>query len=135
MYYRIFRLLMIGSFLFPFMGSWVRAFEGAPNAFSIPRFFVSVVILLGISFTAMWFAYKANLGKVHADIKHRTKTIETAQILRKQYMHRSDAYYFYISSRDKMSIEVSHEDYHRLDTGDEVNIEFATHSKLYLGYF
>jgi hypothetical protein len=135
MYYRIFRVLMIGSFIFPFMGSWYRAFEDAPNAFSPLRFFVSVFILLGISFTAMWFAYKSNLGKVHADLKHRTKTIETVYILRKQFMHRSNAYYFYISSPDKLSIEVTNEDYNRLDIGDEVNIEYATHSKLYLGYF
>ncbi len=135
MYYKIFRVLMICSFVFPFAGSWYRAFEGAPNAFSPLRFFVSVTILLGISFTAMWFAYKFNLGRIHADLKKRTKTIEIAYILRKQYMHRNDAYYFYISAPDKLSIQVTHEDYHRLDIGDEVNIEYATHSKLYLGYF
>lgn len=134
-YYRIFRLLMFCSFLFPFIGSWYRAFEGAPNAFSIPRFFVSTAILLTISITAMLFAYRANLGKVHADIRQRTKTIETTHIMRKQYMHRSDAYYFYLDSPNKMSIQVANADYHRLDVGDEVNIEYYTHSKLYLGYF
>jgi hypothetical protein len=134
-YYKIFRALMFCSFLFPFLGSWYRAFEGAPNAFSIPRFFVSTTILLGISFTAMWFAYRINLRKVQADLRQRTKTIETTHILRKQYMHRSDAYFFYIDSPNKMSIQVSDADYHRLDLGDEVNIEYYTHSKLYLGYF
>ncbi|MBL7720321.1 MAG: hypothetical protein JNL72_15900 [Flavipsychrobacter sp.] len=134
-YYKIFRVLMIASFVFPFIGSWYRAFEGAPNAFSLGRFFVSTGILLAISFTAMWFAYKVNLGKLQADLRSRTKTVETAHILRKAYMHRNDAYYFYIASPNKMSIQVSNEDYHRLDIGDEVNIEYYTHSKLYLGYF
>jgi len=70
-----------------------------------------------------------------ADIRQRTKTIETAHILRKQYMARSDGYYFYIDSPNKMSIQVTIDDYQRLDTGDEVNIEYYTNSKLYLGYF
>lgn len=135
MYYKIFRLLMFGSFLFPFIGSWYRAFEGAPNAFSAVRFFVSTAILLTISITAMWFTYKLNLGKVHKDLRDRTKTIETTHIIRKQYMHRSDAYYFYLSSPTKMSIQVKNEDYNRLDIGDEVNIEYYTHSKLYIDYF
>jgi hypothetical protein len=134
-YFKIFRLLMFGSFLFPFLGSWYRAFEGAPNAFSVTRFFASTAILLGLSFTAMWLAYRVNLGKVQADLRERTKTIETAHILRKQYMHRSDAYYFYIDSPNKLSIQVTNEDYQRLDLGDEVNIEYYTHSKLYIDYF
>jgi hypothetical protein len=134
-YYKIFRMLMIGCFVFPFIGSWYRAVEGAPNAFSAPRFFVSTILLLGVSGTAMWMAYRVNLRKIQADLHERTKTIELAHILRKQYMHRSDAYYFYIDSPTKMSIQVTRDDYDRLDIGDEVNIEYYSNSKLYLGYF
>ena len=126
---------MFCSFLFPFIGSWYRAFEGAPNAFSVPRFFVSTTILLSMSIGSMYMAYRFSLRRVQTDIRRRTKTIETTFIRRKQYMPQNNAYYFYISSPNKLSIEVTNEDYHRLDEGDEVNIEYATHSKLYLGYF
>jgi len=134
-YYRVFSLLMVLSFIIPFAGAWYRAYDGAPNAFSMPRFFVSAAILLAISASALYLVYKVNLRKVQTDIKERTKTIECAHVVRKLYMPQNNSYFLYLDSKNKLSIEVGENDYHRLDTGDEVNIEFTTHARLYLGYF
>lgn len=134
-YYRVFSLLMVLSFIIPFAGAWYRAYDGAPNAFSMPRFFVSAAILLAISATALYLVYKVNLRKVQTDIKERTKTVECAHVVKKVYMPQNNSYFLYLDSTNKLSIEVKEHDYHRLDTGDEVNIEFTTHAHLYLGYF
>jgi hypothetical protein len=134
-YYRAFRLLMFLSFIIPFSGAWYRAYDGAPNAFSIIRFFVSAAILLFMSVTGTYISYRIHLHKIQSDIKYKTKTIETSHITRKQYMPQNNTYYFYINSPNKLSIEVSQKDFHRMKDGDEVNIEYTTHAKMYLGYF
>ena len=69
------------------------------------------------------------------DIRDRTKTIEISHVTRKLHVVAKNAYYFYIDSLIKLSIEVCPEDYYRINEGDEVCIEYTTHSKNYLGYF
>lgn len=134
-YFKVYRLLMFMSFLIPFIGSWYRATEGAANAFSYLRFFVSAGILLFISSFATYLSYYVYLRKIQLDLRYKTKTIETNHITRKLYVATKKAYYFYIDSAIKLSIEVAYSDYTRLKEGDEVSIEYSTHSKLYLGYF
>ena len=134
-YYKIFSLLMIGCFVIPFAGAWVQAYEGAPNAFSPFRYFLSVSVLVFIAGFATYFAYRVVHRKLQLDIKHRTKTVETHRITRKLYVQVKKAFYFYIDSRVKLSIEVSANDYERMKEGDEVSIEYTTHSQQYLGYF
>lgn len=134
-YYRAFRLLMFMSFIIPFTGAWYRAYDGAPNAFSVSRFFASAFALVFMSAGGTWISYRLNLRKVQADIRQGTKTIEASTIVRKQFMPQNHTYYFYISSPKKLSIEVSQNDFYRLSEGDEVNIEYTTHAGVYLGYF
>ena len=134
-YYKVYQLLMFLSFIIPFAGAWYRATDGAPNAFSQVKFFITAGILLSICTFSTYFVYRINLRKVQLDIKYRTKTIEISHITRKLYIATKNACYFYIDSRVKLSIEVSVADYERLNEGDEVAIEYTTHSKQYLGYF
>lgn len=134
-YYKVFKWLMFLSFIFPFVSAWYRATEGAPNAFSLVRFFLSAGILLSISTIATYMSYSVYLKKVQLDLRYKTKTIERNHITRKLYVATKQAYYFYIDSAVKLSIEVSFSDYELLKEGDEVSIEYATHSKFYLGYF
>lgn len=134
-YYKTFRMLMIMSFIIPFAGAWYRAADGAPNAFSATKFFVAAGILLSISSISTYLTYRVNLRKVQWDIRDRTKTIEISRVTRKLHLAAKNAYYFYIDSLIKLSIEVSPEDYYRINEGDEVCIEYTTHSKNYLGYF
>lgn len=135
MYYKAYRLLMFLSFIFPFAGAWYRVYDGAPNAFSPLRFFVAAGILLTISTSATYITYRVNLRRVQHDIRDRTKIIETIQVTRKLYIAAKDAYYFYINSPVKLSIEVSQDFFNNMNEGDEVSIEYTTHSRLYLGYF
>ena len=134
-YYNAYRLLMLLSFIIPFAGAWYRAADGAPNAFSTPKFFFTAGILLSICTFSTYVTYRINLRKVQLDIRDKTKTIEKSHVTRKLHMPARNAYYFYIDSRVKLSIEVSQEDYYSVKEGDEVCIEYTTHSKQYLGYF
>jgi hypothetical protein len=134
-YYRVFKLLMIVSFVMPFLGAWYRAYEGAPSAFSYSRFFVSVCGLLFVSFWATFFAYRFNLRLLQKDIKQRSKTIDVCCIEQKLHVPHTSTYYLYISSAIKLSIEVSAPDFNLLHEGDEVCIEYSTFSREYFGYF
>lgn len=134
-YYKLFRIFMIVSFVVPFIGSWYRAFDGAPNAFSPARYFVTTGILLGISVGATTVAYRLNLRRMKHDIKEGTKTIEMTHITKRVHATINDTYYFYLDSPTKLSIEVSQNDYYRFTEGDEISIEYITYSGFYLGYF
>ncbi|GAA4460873.1 hypothetical protein GCM10023093_04450 [Nemorincola caseinilytica] len=134
-YYSVYRVLMAASFLVPFITSWYRAYEGAPNAFSYIRFFVTTGILLTIVSVATYASYRHFHHKLIMDLRERTKTIETNFITKKIFVATKNSYYFYTDSRTKISIEVSPEYFTAMKEGDEVSMEYTTHSKLYLGYF
>ena len=134
-YYKVYRILMFMSFILPFAGAWYCAYDGAPNAFSPARFFLSAGILLFISSFSTYATYRINLRKIQLDIRDRTKTIEINHITRKLYVAAKNTYHFYTDSRIKLSIEVSADDFELMKEGDEVAIEYTTHSKMYLGYF
>ena len=134
-YYKVFRILMIVSFTVPFVGAWYRATDGAPNAFSYPKYFVTTGILLFISTTATYVSYAYNLRLLQRDLRYRTKTIETNPISRKLFVAQNNSYHFYIDSTIRLSIEVSQRDYDSYNEGDEISIEYTSHSKEYLGYF
>ena len=134
-FYKVIRVFMIFCFVLPYIVAWFRAAEGTENPFSYATYFLGVIFLLLFSGVAVYIGYHRTLKQIQADIRDRTKTIERTHILRRQYMPHNNSYYFYIDSSTKLSIEVSEPDYHRLDDGDELSIEYTTHSKLYLGYF
>ena len=135
MYYRIFRILMIVSFVLPYIAAWFRVTDVGPLAFSRVRFFVSAGILLFISVFSTYTTYRLHLRKVQMDIKRCTKTIEVTQVTSKVHVPQTSAWYFYISSAYKLSIEVSEKDYASFRAGDEVCLEYTTYAKEYLGYF
>ncbi|RYD55677.1 MAG: hypothetical protein EOP56_15275 [Sphingobacteriales bacterium] len=134
-YYRFIRIAMILSFICPFVIAWLKAIEGMDDPFSIVSYFGGVLLLLAFSGVAIWLTYKRNLGKIHSDLHYKTKTIEQTHITRKQFVPQNNTYHFYIDSPIKLSIEVTPDDYRRLDKGDELSIEYSTYSQLYLGYF
>lgn len=134
-YFVVYRAVMVACFVIPFITSWYRAYDGAPNAFSYIRFFVTTFTLLAISTTAVYLSYRTYHRKLLLDLRDSTKTIETSHITRKLAMPARNEYHFYTDSHVKLSIEVSEAYYHSLKEGDEVSIEYTTHSRLYLGYF
>lgn len=134
-YYKVLQLLMIMCFIIPFAGAWYRAYDGAPNAFSPTKFFFTAGVLLSISIVSTYMSYRVSLRRIQLDIASKTKIVEKSHVVRKVYFPSKSAYYFYIDSKFRMSIEVSHEDYVNMKEGDEVCIEYTTHAREYLGYF
>ncbi len=134
-FYMVFRILMFISFLFPFALAWYRAADGVTNAFSYVKFFVIAAILLFVSLLSTYFTYRVYLRKVTRDIREQTKTIAPSRITRKVYVQQNGSYFFYLDSEIKLSIEVSGDDFNFFQEGDEVNIEYTTWSREYLGYF
>lgn len=135
LFYRTIRVLMIICFVLPFIVAWVRAFAGEEHPFEYGYYFLGVGFLLSFLGVCAWLAYRRVLYKLKADIRGRTKTIERTKIKRKQFMPHNKTYYFFLDSPNKLSIEVSEQDYQLLNDGDELNIEYSTYSKLYFGYF
>ena len=134
-YVKVFTILMVVSFVVPYIAAWYRVYDGAPNAFSYPKFFTAAGILLAISSFACYFSYRYNLRHLQHDIKYGTKTVSTNHVTRKVHVPLNDTYYFYLDSHIKLSIEVSPADYDFFSEGDEISIEFTTYSREYLGYF
>ncbi len=133
--YRVLRVLLPICFGLPFAGAWGKAFAGMPNPFSYAGYFSGVGVLLFLTLGGAGIAYRASLYKLHRDLRAGTKTVERTIITRKRYMPQTNTHFFYLASAVKLSIEVSAEYYAALSAGDEVNIEYATHSKAYFGYF
>jgi len=134
-FYRAVRVFMAVCFIIPFIVAWMRAMDGDENPFELGAYFLGVAFLLSFTGLCAWLAYRRSLQKVKADIRQMSKTVERTRITRKQYMPQNHTYYFYLDSPNKLSIEVSENDYHLLNDGDELNIEYSTHAKLYFGYF
>lgn len=133
--YKVVRVFMVMCFICPFVAAWYKAAKGEEMAFSYGNYFLGVVFLLCFSGLGIYWSYYLHLRKVQKDIRHNTKIIERTIITRKQYMPSNNTYFFYLASPIKLSIEVNEDDYRRLDTGDEVNIEYTGYSNFYLGYF
>jgi hypothetical protein len=134
-YFKVFRILMVVSFVVPYIAAWYRVLDNMPFAFSYARFFVSAGILLFISAFSVYCTYVFFLKNIQRDIRYKTKTIETNHITRKLHMPQTNTFHFYLDSPTKLSIEVSQDYFYSLNEGDEVNIEYTTHSREYLGYF
>lgn len=134
-FFRTVQILMIICFVVPFVLAWIGALEGKENAFSYGRYFLGVLYLLCFAGLCTYISYHYFLRKIRRDIQVHTKTVELAHVTEKKFMPQTDTYYFYLDSPVKLTIEVSDKDYHRFTEGDEVNIEYTTYSKLYLGYF
>ena len=134
-FYRVMRVLLPICFALPFAMAWGKAIAGLPNPFSYASYFIGVGVLLFLTLGGAFLAYRSNLWLLHQDLRSNTKTIERATITRKRFMPQTNTCFFYLDSPVKLSVEVSAQYFDRLDAGDELNIEYATYSKAYFGYF
>lgn len=134
-FYKVLRVLLILCFVCPFIVAWIRALVGAPNPFSYTFYFLGVGFLLIFSGTTAYISYYYFLRKTELDLRSNQKIIERTHITGKRYMPQTNSFHFYLDSPTRLSIEVSEPDYLALEEGDEVNIEYTSVSKMYLGYF
>lgn len=98
-------------------------------------YFFGMIFLLLLVIGGSLIAYSRSVGRLHKDIRLGRKTIEDTEISRKQFVNSNNTYHFFLRSAFKLSIEVSKEDYEAYEEGDEINIEYSTHSRVYFGYF
>lgn len=94
-----------------------------------------VVFLLLIYFLIIFLAFKVNVKPLLKDLKGNTKVIEQVNIKEKKYMPQNNTYHLYVQSVNRVSIEVSEQDYKKFQLGDEVNLEFTPNASIYLGYY
>ncbi|TXH55550.1 MAG: hypothetical protein E6Q89_06595 [Bacteroidia bacterium] len=94
--------------------------------------FIALLLFFILIATLSYF-YK--LHKYKQDLKHQLKIIEQVIIQSCQFMPQNKSWHLYITSAEKLSIEVSEEFYMLNQPGDEINIEYAKYSKEYFGYF
>ena len=134
-FFRILSVLMVISFVIPFAGAWYLAADGSENAFSVLRYFGFTAFLLSFSGLAVYVSHGLSLRKLNLDIKTGIKTVELSHVVRKQYMPQNKSYHFYIDSANRLSVEVSQDEFYNMDVGDEISIEFTTHANIFLGYF
>lgn len=98
-------------------------------------YFTGLAFLLLFFTLVAWLSYRHKLGKYRRDLDLGQKVIERVIIESARYMPQTNTYHFFISSAHKLSIEVSEEDFHRLQPGDELSIEYARYCGEYFGYF
>lgn len=134
--YKLFRVCMILSFILPFAGAWIQAVrEGDPSEFSMLRYFLLVFWLLLVSAFIAWVSYWRNVRPLRRDLRGGEKIVEQATVNRKVFMPQNNSYHLYLNSMILLSIEVEAAVYQLLHQGDEINILYAPHSKVQLGYF
>lgn len=134
-FFRVLQILLPICFALPFAMAWSKAIAGLENPFSYGSYFTGAGVLLFLTLGGAAIAYRSNLYQLHRDLRHNTKTIERATITRKRFMPQTNTCYFYLDSSVQLSVEVNEQYYERLSAGDELNIEYATFSKAYFGYF
>jgi NOL1/NOP2/fmu family ribosome biogenesis protein len=98
-------------------------------------FYLAFIVLLLLIGLAAFLVYNASLKKLLLDLKYKTKIIEQAEITAKKYMKQNNTCHLYIKSPTRLSIEVKPEDFAMFFPGDEINIEYSFHAKVYFGYF
>ncbi len=98
-------------------------------------YIIGMLFLLSLVMLVALYTYTHSLKKLIKDIREGYKTIERTLITRKQFMPSTQTYHLYLSSRQRLSIEISKEEFDKYEVGDEINIEYSCHSKVYFGHF
>jgi hypothetical protein len=101
----------------------------------IQAFIQALCITLSFSAIISFFTYRRSLLDIRKDLNEKTKIVESSLITEKKFMPLNNTYHFYLDNAFKYSIEVSEDDFHRFEVNDEINIEYATYSKEYFGYY
>lgn len=109
--------------------------EEMSEPFTIYTYVYSLVSLLSLLYLGGFITYIKTIKVFKKDIDQNVKVIDPVVIIRKRFMDINNTYYFYLRSRVKTSIEVSQQDYHQYQEGDEINIEYSKFGKEYFGYF
>jgi hypothetical protein len=101
-----------------------------------PNIFIYVFIIMLLLIVIVGFlGYKVSLSKLWADFEKGEKIVEQATILKKYQDINGNECFFSLGSKVKPQIMVSQKDFDFYEVGDEINIEYACHSKEFFSYF
>ncbi len=134
-FFRVYLFLMGLAVMVSFGGVFFYVDDTVHNGFTTLHFLFSTGVLLAIINISTWLTWIIFHRNIQLDIRYKTKTTERTQVNKKLCIEKTRACYCYIDSKIKHCIEVNYFDYLRLNAGDEICIEYATRSKMYLGYY
>ena len=127
-YFTIIKMVLIISLAIPFIVAIIYHIRFQRTDIMMQAFIQALCITLSFSAIISFFTYRRSLNE-------KTKIVESSLISEKKFMPLNNTYHFYLDNALKYSIEVSEDDFHRFEVNDEINIEYATYSKEYFGYY
>ncbi|RQO31007.1 hypothetical protein DBR32_09880 [Taibaiella sp. KBW10] len=138
-YFRTLRLMgIIGMGLVVCVGliaSLATPANELEKKFSLPEYILAATCFFILIYGLAIFGKKRFSRKFKADLRDGLKTIIAIPIQQKQFIPQTNSCHFHLNYPGLLTIQVSPEDFRTFAIGDTVSIEFAKHSKTYLGYF
>ncbi|MFM2192582.1 MAG: hypothetical protein RLZZ118_1539 [Bacteroidota bacterium] len=137
-YMKIMNIVLIIGFAFGTMmvlgENWHNVHEPNPelHTHNAPFFFLFILGFIALIAFATYFGI---VYKLHLDSKNAIKTIAIENIIHKECIPERNLFMIHTQNAIKPIIEVNAEDYKRMNIGDEINIEYAAHSKEFFSYF
>ncbi|MBK8144927.1 MAG: hypothetical protein IPK62_07975 [Bacteroidetes bacterium] len=134
-YLRIMNLFLISCGVFPLVMGVLFSIIANDFGVFIGVFVICLISLIFFFILVASIYYFLFLFRKYLDAQRQTKTIERCLVLEKKAILINQSYHIFIDSKVKYSIEVVENDYDLYEIGDEINIEYSTYDKEYLGYF
>ncbi|MEZ5045857.1 MAG: hypothetical protein R2831_02585 [Chitinophagaceae bacterium] len=128
------RLVFLICILIPLLAGLLSYFKKPDLQSMLYMYGFAQLLVTVLLFAGLWIYYLSHLRKYKLDIKHRKKTQYVVSIKEKSEIEFNHTFHFFIHHPLKYSIEVSENDFHFYQVGDELAIEFSKYSKEYLGY-
>ena len=124
-------IVFLITFLLP-VGNLISVLELEGNSW-ITRHIIQLlgfVALALICYGLIYFVYIQPIVPLNRDIKQRSGTIKSFQILRKHYFPMTGHAYFFFAEPDIPNITVEESTFHQYQEGDFVSVRRAKHSKI-----
>jgi hypothetical protein len=134
-YFKMFWLLLFISVCVPYPFAYTQETDDSEFVFSLFRYVCITAVLMFVFMTSFFVGYLVKNKNVHKDIKMKLKDIEVCTITQKVFMEINNTYHLYIDCSIRLNIEVNEADFMKVMPGDQINVEYGSFSKEYLGYF
>ena len=134
-YMRVMNLILICSGILPFMIAFIFWVSSANIEFVIQIFFLLLISLVLFFIIVAFIYYFLQIFNKYRDALYKTKKIERCLILEKKQVAINNTFHFFIDSKVTYSIELPENEYYQYEVGDEINIEYSTYDKEYLGHY
>lgn len=134
-YMRAMNLLLILAGVLPFIVAFILWISAAGVEVVMEFFFLSLISLISFFIVIAFIFYFLQIFNKYRDAVYKTKSIERCMILEKKEVPYNHTFHFFIDSKVRYSFELPENEYHQYEVGDEINIEYSTYDKEYLGYF